>query len=368
MPDESPAAVAVTRLETASPGQPQVPGWFGALSDLWEVGVVVLGSDGVVSFASAKAYEVLGCRGADEFERTWLGLKGDLDRVVATVTPTSDEAADVFFEFAANGDRRRVHALVYPLADEDCAGHLLLLQSAERARANEMSLRSAARDRGVSAVYRDFAHDIKGSLNAMALNVALLQHTRSENAANPLEVRCLTALENETQRLGRAISSLLDRSAIGVVPSGPVDLAQVLALLADLVRARCDRQHVDLLVETPGEGLVVEGHADELHGAVLNLVINALDAMPDGGTLTLRAGPSGAAARISVCDTGPGVPEGLERRMWQLHVTTKPEGTGIGLHVTRAVFRAHGGSIRYARADGRTCFIGEIPLSRVEER
>jgi two-component system sensor histidine kinase HydH len=84
----------------------------------------------------------------------------------------------------------------------------------------------------------------------------------------------------------------------------------------------------------------------------LNLVVNALDAMPTGGTLELRVWQHAGTTFLRVTDTGPGIADDVLPNLWTRHHTTKPAGTGIGLHVARASVESHGGNIAYHRSDG----------------
>jgi signal transduction histidine kinase len=236
----------------------------------------------------------------------------------------------------------------------------------------ESSLRSASRDRSLTSLYRDLGHDIKGSLNALTLNAELLRQTVPADSGNQadaeLQQRCVTALCSEMKRLGRSIGALLDKNVLEDDARRRVDVGRLVRALSNLVQARCARQHVALTVDAPDAPVLVDGVSDQLYGVLLGLAVNALDAMPEGGTLHLAAAAEPGTARVTIGDSGGGVLPGWERRMWDLHATTKPGGTGIGLHVARAVVRAHKGSIRYERTpDDTTHFIVELPLAPVGE-
>ncbi len=106
---------------------------------------------------------------------------------------------------------------------------------------------------------------------------------------------------------------------------------------------------------------LVSADAEKLKQAILNLVKNAVEAMPRGGALTLRARRSDDRALLEVTDTGLGIPEGVD--IFEPFATTKPSGTGLGLVIVRQIVSAHGGTVSYASERGRgTVFTVSLPI------
>jgi two-component system sensor histidine kinase HydH len=109
---------------------------------------------------------------------------------------------------------------------------------------------------------------------------------------------------------------------------------------------------------SPAHYLLDEGMIQQ---AVLNIVINAIQAMEGGGTLTCRLGREGSYATIEIKDTGPGIPPKVRERMFDLFFTTRPDGTGMGLYVSQRVVAEHRGYIDVRTGPGGTTFILGIP-------
>ena len=109
----------------------------------------------------------------------------------------------------------------------------------------------------------------------------------------------------------------------------------------------------------------IEAHGSELNQVWMNLVDNAIDAMDGRGTLTVRAepDPDGDGVRVSICDSGIGIPEDVRPHLFEPFYTTKPpgKGTGLGLHISHSVVAQHGGRIDVESEPGRTCFIVTLP-------
>jgi len=104
-------------------------------------------------------------------------------------------------------------------------------------------------------------------------------------------------------------------------------------------------------------------HRDQVKQAMLNIAINALEVMPDGGKLGLALENDASIARLRVSDTGPGIPSDLADRIFDMHFTTKQSGTGIGLYVARSMFEAQGGTVQTASTGpAGTTFLLTLPL------
>jgi signal transduction histidine kinase len=119
---------------------------------------------------------------------------------------------------------------------------------------------------------------------------------------------------------------------------------------------------VRLVTDLPAEPVIVAGHRDHLKQAMLNVAINGLEVLDEGGTLELTLRGEGESAALAVRDTGPGIPPDLVQRIFDMHFTTKNSGTGIGLYVARSVIESEGGELDVADTgpDGTT-FVVRLP-------
>jgi signal transduction histidine kinase len=135
--------------------------------------------------------------------------------------------------------------------------------------------------------------------------------------------------------------------------AGAVDLSALVERVLLLLGKRMKEQHVEVQREA-ATTLPVHGRADELTQVVINLVINALDAMPAGGLLVFRILPwdePPTHAALEITDTGPGVPRELREQIFDPFVTTKPQGTGLGLAISRQIVERHRGRLTLAQPD-----------------
>ncbi len=202
------------------------------------------------------------------------------------------------------------------------------------------------------------AHEIRNPLTAIRSTVQYLMQDYAEATPKRQLVEQLLA---EVDRIDRTVGGLLGLTRPREMEVADVDLADVLDQTLLLVAARAQQQHVSVAKEDWTAGLRVRGDARQLEQVFLNLVLNALQAMPDGGRLTVALSrvrsalaPEAAAwALVRVADSGPGIePEHLDK-VFDPFFTTKRDGTGLGLSVSYWIVQRHDGELDLASEAGR---------------
>ena len=206
------------------------------------------------------------------------------------------------------------------------------------------------------------AHEIGNPLNSMYMHAQLLERrlTRVDHEVDPRVASSVAALLGETRRLSHLLDefrALARRHRLSVVPTDLIGLIQdVLGTETPSLNAR----GINVVRELPEHLRTSFIDAEKVRQVLLNLIKNAADAMPEGGTVHIHVTESDHRVHIEVKDTGCGVPGDIDP--FEPFVTTKPEGTGLGLPVALQIVQAHGGTLRYEPAqDGGTMFILELP-------
>jgi signal transduction histidine kinase len=338
------------------------------LASMMDVGLVLLSRERQVEFASAEARALLGLP-ADPSEEDWRTALAPLERFLQSGRQDRASGNQADLEVTRLGKPRHIRCQVYPLDEEGNAGHLVQLRDRELLQAVEIDLRMAAQLRALTRVYRGVAHDLRAPLNAMVLNLELLRRSldpttlRREDLESKQQ-RWVNVIEQELQRLRRALDVLLAQTAPPLEKAEPFDLRGVLEEIEALLYPQARQQQVTLAVTVPEETVTMVGLRDQVKQSALNIAINALEAMPDGGTLAMALERDGARARMRISDTGPGIPPELRERIFDMHFTTKQSGTGIGLYVARSMFEAQGGTLQAASSGPEgTTFELELPLT-----
>jgi signal transduction histidine kinase len=338
------------------------------LADMMDVGLVLLSRDRQVEFASERAAILLGLS-AQPSADDWSKALEPLAETLQTAMAERASGLQTDLEVLRAGKKRRVRSQVYLLDEEGTAGCLVQLRDRDMLQAIETDLRMAAQLRALTRVYRGVTHDLRAPLNAMVLNLELLRRSLDPSAPQRPDLaerqqRWLTVIEQELQRLRRALDVQMAQTAPPEEKAEPFDLRGVLSEIEALLYPQARQQHVTLAVEVPPDLVPVVAHRDQIKQSALNIAINALEEMQEGGTLTMALARNGGSAIMRIADTGPGIPPELRDRIFDMHFTTKQTGTGIGLYVARSMFEAHGGAVRTAASGPEgTTFELELPLS-----
>ena len=226
----------------------------------------------------------------------------------------------------------------------------------------------------VGAFASQLSHEVRNPLTSLKLNLQSLERDAEagqlpESASRPLGI-CLREIERLDRVVGGALSLGRERELALV----PFSVHGILGDALDVVRAQLADQRVALETSLLAPHDRIEGDPESLKAAFLNLFLNAAEAMPTGGRLSISTdsadattGP-GRVIRVRVADTGPGVPVAARERIFEPFYSTRPRGTGFGLPVALRTVEEHGGRLRLAeddRAQGAV-FLVELPL-RPEE-
>jgi signal transduction histidine kinase len=209
------------------------------------------------------------------------------------------------------------------------------------------------------------AHEIKNPLNSIALRLEMLRsQAAGEESGTESEIAILS---EEVTRLDRVVRTFLDFNRPVEMALQNVDVAEVVAEIVHLLEPEAERAGIQIRYARPSTAVVVNGDSGLLRQAVMNVAVNAIEAMAGGGSLTFDIASSPATCTLAIADTGPGIPLESREKIFQLYYTTKPHGSGIGLAMTFRAVQLHGGTIEIASEGGRgTTFRLTLPLTGMD--
>lgn len=245
------------------------------------------------------------------------------------------------------GEPRSIGFAVSPLSslDGNAVGYTLIFQDLTEMKTLEAELRLKDRMAAVGELSAGIAHEIRNPLAAIAGSVQVLKTSKSLTAQ---EQRLMSIVLKESERLNKSISDFLrfvrpqERMARAFDVAASLD--ETLDLLAN--SSELDPRHVIRREIVPPSFQLV-GDADQIRQVFWNIARNAVQAMPQGGVLHVRtiADPGGGAYQIVFADTGRGMSEADQRRLFQPFRTNFPSGTGLGMAISYRIVQEHGGSI-----------------------
>jgi signal transduction histidine kinase len=244
-------------------------------------------------------------------------------------------------------------------------GALVTLHDLESAEAIESELELSRRMAAIGRLTSGVGHEVKNPINAIVVHLELLRNKLGESGAPAL--RHLEVIDSEIHRLDRVVQTLVDFSRPVELDLREQDLRAVIGDVVALSTDELKMHNVALVSHMPKEALSANVDADLLKQAVLNVVQNGAQAMPDGGRLEVTLEEDHKMAVLRIADEGMGIPEEIREKVFDLYFTTKAGGSGIGLAMAYRILQLHHGSIEVqSKEDRGTEFELRIPLSAAD--
>ena len=250
------------------------------------------------------------------------------------------------------------------LESSAAGGMLVRLRDPEATRQIGRQLQMADRLSAISRLTKGVAHEVKNPLNAILMHVELARMKLAHQDYD-LEQQ-MDIISSEIIRLDRVVKTFLDFTRPVQLNLSDVRLRDFMEEIASLTRPQASASGVEIVQEIKVEDSVITVDVDLLKQAVFNIVVNAIEAMKDGGTLRLEASLKGDDAEIRIADSGPGIPADVKEKIYDLYFTTKKGGSGIGLAMTFRIVQLHDGTIDFESEPGQgTTFALRFPVSVV---
>jgi signal transduction histidine kinase len=212
----------------------------------------------------------------------------------------------------------------------------------------EEKLNNAERQAAIGRLTQAVAHEIRNPLNVINLSIdhVATKYAPEDNQRRGQFTRLLSSIRDEVARLNRLVSDLLNYGRPPRLAMETVDLRKLVDETLALILPQADEQGVQVIVEGPASPAEIRGDRERLKSCFSNIAINALQAMPAGGSLRTRIAVLDGSVEVTMTDTGVGIGEEALSKIFEPYFSTKQAGFGLGLAVARTIVEEHEGSIR----------------------
>ncbi|MCA9071067.1 MAG: PAS domain-containing protein, partial [Planctomycetaceae bacterium] len=303
--------------------------------------VLTVSSDGIFNGINPKGREMLGLKGYD--------LQKPFAEIGESLTPL----IELNREIQERGTNIRDRSFPFPIDGQDrlylSHGHLLkddqgttigtvlhVTDITEQSRLEER-MRRMERFAGLGAVAAGLAHEIKNPLSALALHAQLLKEQLADTPVADAE-ETVSILLSEVRRMNKVLDGFREFAAINRLDRQPVQIVSLIEKVTRLLKPYLQAKGVllQLDVDRCGNREVTVDNV-KIEQVLINLMLNALEAMSSGGTLTVRGEVNDQQVHVSLTDTGGGIPESVQEKLFDPYFTTKDHGTGLGLAICEKI-------------------------------
>jgi PAS domain S-box-containing protein len=340
-------------------------------------GLMLFTRDSRVVLVSASAEKFLGRPRREILGRSAEEIFSDGSVLGAVVLPAFQKQRPlVQYDFDAADGRRVQVSLDFIQEKGTPIGALLTMRDAESVRRIEDEIEISRRLSASGRLTRGVAHEVKNPINAIVLHLQLLQNKLQQD--DPDTRRHMDIIGSEIHRLDRVVQILVDFTRPRDLRLEDIDLRKILESVSVLAAPDAARHGVRVVLELPNQDplnendvLIVRVDSDLMKQAILNLVINGVQSMTAGGTLTIKARREDDMILAEVLDQGCGIPPEAQEKIFELYYTTKSNegGSGIGLAQTYQIMQWHYGSVEFDSIVGAgTTFRLRLPTATKLER
>jgi signal transduction histidine kinase len=288
---------------------------------------------------------------------------------VAVVVPLQGKNTLLGALFLSNfADRRRFSTDWLEMLDifsGQVAMAILRVHMIQKVQERERELVQAEKLAALGRLVATVSHEIRNPLGVIRASAETLLE-QSENLTET-QREILQFILDETDRLNRVLNSFLDFARPRPLQKQPLHLKELLRRVVHMLEKKENAEKFRVIFSAPTQNIWIEGDSDQLYLAFLNLGLNGLEAMPEGGTLKIeekRLEPDRVVVRV--IDQGRGIPKSHQKQVFEPFFSTKENGSGIGLAVTRRIVEEHGGTIHFRTTPAGTIFEVVLPVKKVE--
>jgi PAS domain S-box-containing protein len=371
------AAAEIDRLET--------------VLDSLTQGILVCDTEYNLVLANKYAERFLSFTHEQENSPIWLAVRDEASaEFLETTLRNGDRVEDREFDVEVKGIQRLLSISVLPLVKEyQVTGSLIYIEDITEKRSKEAQLRRAENLASLTTVAAGVAHEIKNPLGSLSIHIQLIQKAMASNKATYFQAhpsgvdstghdprmyfeqldKYLAVVNEEIDRLNHIVVDFLFAVRPMNMEFRAGNINTLIKELTEFVSYELEEARIGCTLQLAEELPLIEFDERYMKQALLNLIKNAIAAMPDGGVLTITTEVKNDQIHLGIRDTGVGIPEENIQKVFEPYFTTKETGSGLGLTLVFKIIREHKGDITMKSKEGEgTCFIIMLPIPQKELR
>jgi two-component system sensor histidine kinase HydH len=331
-----------------------------------DIGVITTDNHGNISSINTVGRQLMTMSNADANASIAAGEPGGqlLAEVYHDAFRWISHPRDQEYRIDCNGQRRilRASGTMLKNRDQEQIGMVIQIRDVTDRVLIEERLRRMERHMGLGSLAAGLQHEIKNPLNALSLHIQLLGERLQKEPEDPEINEMLDILYTEVKRIAAVLDGFQNYASIHEIGKTSVDVASLIDKLIRLLRPEAEQKKISLEFSAPPEQpLLIQADPAQLEQVLLNLALNAMSAMPNGGTVRFAVSVAPHSLRLDISDTGYGIPPEIQSRIFDPYFTTRSDGTGMGLALCEKIVRQHDGRIDFQSSDSGTIFSIHLP-------
>ena len=333
-----------------------------------DAGVITTDREGRMTSLNPRGFELMGLNHNEGLGRRLADIGSDhalLAKICGQVSRHHGVIRDQDYTVQRDSHEQTLRAGCTLLKDQrgEEIGTVIHVRDVTEKALMEQRLRRMERYMGLGSLAAGLQHEIKNPLSALSLHIQLLRERLARELLDEEVQELLDVLRTEVARIGSVLDSFRNYASFEELGRSWVDVATLIEKLVRFLQPQSEKQNVVVKVDVPQQSLgQIEADSVRLEQVLLNLALNALAAMPNGGILQFRLGQVDDSLCISIADTGSGIPAEIQSQVFDPYFTTRSSGTGMGLALCDKIVRQHSGSIDFRTSPAGTEFSIRLPM------
>ncbi len=345
-----------------------------AVLDSMTDAVVVVDADNSIMFCNKAALRIVPFRNSEPLEKVlWEAIEDEeISVFLRNSLESQEQVAEKEFTLDSRGRSMIISCSILPLLwDGTIRGSLLHIVDVTRKKREETRLRRAESLASLTTLAAGVAHEIKNPLGSIGIHIQLIQRAVEKEGCLGKETaeKYLGIINEEIERLNGIIVDFLFAVRPMDIDLKKTDLNGLLADIMEFIQYEADEAGVEMISDLDENIPHLLMDEKFMKQAILNIIKNAIAAMPDGGTLTFTTENEGDTVAFTLRDTGEGISEENMTKIFEPYFTTREFGSGLGLTLVYKIVREHGGEIGLKSREGEgTSFTVRLPVPQKDQR